>query len=188
MRIEAVSTKDAEQLLEVYGYYVRETAVSFEYDVPSVAEFQGRIAQISQRYPYWKAVGDDGVVLGYAYANTFKSRAAYDWSVETTIYVRKDARRAGTGRALYQALERSLGHMGILNMNACIAVTDQEDPRLTRDSVYFHEKMGFSPVGRFHNSGYKFSTWYDMMWMEKMLGTHTVPQKPVAFGDWNAGF
>jgi phosphinothricin acetyltransferase len=184
MKIEAVSAKDAEELLDIYAPYVRETAISFEYDVPSVDEFRERISNISAKYPYIKAVDDDGSIVGYAYANTFKARAAYDWSVETTIYVRKNQRRTGVGKALYESLEGFLRKMGILNMNACIAVTSKEDSHLTNDSVYFHEKMGFQPVGTFHNSGYKFHTWYDMIWMEKMIGNHTPTQARVAFGEW----
>jgi phosphinothricin acetyltransferase len=184
MKISPVSTKDAEELLDIYAYYVRETAVSFEYDVPSVDEFRNRIYNISEKYPYIKAVGDDGCIMGYAYANTFKARAAYDWSVETTVYVRKNLRRMGVGKALYNTLEELLRGMGILNMNACIAVTSKEDTHLTNDSVYFHEKMGFTTAGTFHNSGYKYNTWYDMIWMEKIIGKHTSMQPSVAFGEW----
>jgi phosphinothricin acetyltransferase len=182
MKIENVTVSDTEKLLEIYAYYVRETAVSFEYDVPTIGEFEKRIADITTKYPYIKAVNENGTIVGYAYANTFKDRSAYDWSVETTVYIRHDLRRGGVGKLLYQALEERLRKMGILNMNACIAVTSQEDSRLTNDSVYFHEKMGFRLVGTFHNSGYKFGTWYDMVWMEKMIGEHTAVQNPVLFG------
>ena len=184
MRIEAVSIEDAKELLSIYAYYVEKTAISFEYDVPSIDEFRNRIVTISEKYPYIKAVNDEGLILGYAYANTFKGRSAYDWSVETTVYVRKDMRRTGTGKALYQALEEILSSMGILNMNACIAVTSKEDRHLTNDSFYFHEKMGFKLVGTFHDIGYKYDTWYDMVWMEKMIGKHSSMQAPVSFGDW----
>jgi phosphinothricin acetyltransferase len=182
MKIENVTTDDAGNLLDIYAYYVRETAVSFEYDVPSIGEFKKRIADITAKYPYIKAVNDDGVIVGYAYANTFKDRAAYDWSVETTVYIRNDLRRKGVGKLLYGALEELLRNMGILNMNACIAVTSHEDNHLTNDSVFFHEKSGFQLVGTFHNSGYKFDTWYDMIWMEKMIGEHSKMQNPVSFG------
>jgi phosphinothricin acetyltransferase len=189
VKVENVTIEDAEELLAIYAYYIRETAVSFEYDVPTIGTFEKRIAEITAKYPYLKAVNEDGVILGYAYANTFKDRAAYDWSVETTIYVRNDLRRAGIGRKLYSALAVLLQNMGILNLNACIAVTSQEDPHLTNDSVSFHEKMGFQLVGTFHNSGYKFNTWYDMIWMEKLIGKHCTAQNPVSFGrcDWKSG-
>ena len=180
MTIEKVTIDDAEELLAIYAPYVRDTAVSFEYVVPSVEEFVDRILQISAKYPYIKAV-EDGKIIGYAYANTFKGRKAYDWSVETTIYVKQDARRKGVGVQLYTALERALCEMGIKNMNACIASTEQEDEHLTNDSYYFHKKMGFELVGTFHQSGYKFDRWYDMIWMEKLIGTHDVPAEKVEF-------
>jgi phosphinothricin acetyltransferase len=184
MKIEAVSIEDAEELLDLYAYYVKNTAISFEYDVPSIVEFQNRIRNISEKYPYIKAVDDNGSIMGYAYADTFKARAAYNWSVETTVYVRNNLRKIGVGKTLYQALERLLSSMGILNMNACIAITSKEDTHLTNDSACFHEKMGFKQAGTFHNSGYKFNTWYDMIWMEKIIGQHTSTQAPVAFGEW----
>ncbi|MDO4491631.1 MAG: GNAT family N-acetyltransferase [Lachnospiraceae bacterium] len=183
MKIEAVTKADAAELLAIYAPYVTDTAVSFEYEVPSLEEFESRIESIASRLPYLKAV-EDGRIIGYAYAAPFKGRKAYDWSAETTIYLRQDQRRKGTGRALYQQLEQLLQKIGIMNMNACIAVPGEESPRLTMDSILFHERMGFLPVGTFHNSGYKFDIWYDMMWMEKMLGQHKSPHPPVQFGQW----
>lgn len=183
MKIEKVTIKDAKQLLEIYAPYVENTAVSFEYEVPGIQEFEDRIRAISSEYPYLKAtVGDE--IWGYAYAGRFKARRAYDYSVETTIYIRQDRRGQGIGKALYGALEVSLMDMGILNMNACIAVPGTKDEHLTNDSRYFHEKMGFSLVGTFHNSGYKFHTWYDMIWMEKMLGEHKAEPDKVRLGEW----
>lgn len=162
IKIEQVNIEDAEELLSIYAPYVRDTAISFEYEVPSLAEFQERIRMISTQLPYIKAVEDDKI-LGFAYAAKFKERKAYDWSVEVTVYVRKGARRKGVGSRLYSALEDSLRRMGVLNMNACIAVPKEEDEHLGNDSYHFHKKMGYRLVGTFHNSGYKFDTWYDMV-------------------------
>ena len=184
MTIEKATIDDAEELLAIYAPYVRDTAVSFEYVVPSVEEFVDRILQISAKYPYIKAV-EDGKIIGYAYANTFKGRKAYDWSVETTVYVRRDVKRNGIGRRLYECLEQSLRKMGVLNMNACIASAKVDDAFLTNDSMYFHSRMGFTEVGRFHNSGYKFGRWYDMIWMEKMIGPHDAHPGEVHFGEWD---
>lgn len=183
MKIEMVAPTDASELLEIYAPYVKETAISFEYDVPSVEEFKNRIRNILEKYPYIKALDNKNKIIGYAYAGSFKARKAYDWSVETTVYVRKDCRRGGVGRNLYQVLEGMLKEMGILNMNACIATPKTNDLHLTKDSLFFHEKMGFSIVGTFHNSGYKFHTWYDMVWMEKMIGEHMENQPAVKFGN-----
>lgn len=118
------------------------------------------------------------------YAGKFKNRRAYDWSVEVTVYVRLDSRRAGVGKILYHALEDSLKRIGVLNMNACIACPKEEDEHLCNDSFYFHEKMGFHLVGTFHDCGYKFNTWYDMIWMEKIIGEHQKHQRNVRYGEW----
>lgn len=186
MIIEPVKIEDAKELLEIYEPYVKNTAISFEYEVPSLSEFEDRIRNISSILPYIKAV-DNGRILGYAYANKFKERKAYDWSVETTIYVRSDLKRSGIGKMLYDALEKSLIDIGILNMNACIAFTNNEDDHLTNDSFRFHEKIGFKLVGTFHACGYKFNTWYDMIWMEKMIEKHKTNQEDVKYGTWKIG-
>ena len=183
MEIMPVKTEDAEELLSIYAPYVRDTAISFEYEVPSLADFQDRIRSVSSALPYIKAV-EDGEILVYAYAGKFKNRKAYDWSVEVTVYVRKNSRRSGVGKLLYHALEDSLKRIGVLNMNACIARPKKNDEYLSDDSYHFHEKMGFHLVGTFHNSGYKFDTWYDMIWMEKIIGEHQKHQENVRYGEW----
>ena len=184
VRILKVREEDALDLLSIYAPYVLNTAISFEYEAPSAEEFAQRIRNISARYPYIKAVNDDGTVLGYAYAAPFKNRRAYDWSVETTVYVRQDLRRNGIGRKLYDALEEALRKMGVLNLNACIAYTSAPDEHLTNDSMLFHQKLGFETVGTFHKCGYKFGKWYDMIWMEKMIGEHKANQPDVSFGTY----
>ena len=186
MTIEKVTPQDAAALLEIYAPYVEQTAISFETVAPSVEEFTERIVNISARLPYIKAV-EDGKILGYAYAGSFKGRKAYDWSVETTIYVRGECRKSGVGRVLYDALEKSLKGMGILNLNACIAFTRNEnDAHLTNDSMHFHEHMGYRLVGEFEKCANKFDTWYNMIWMEKHIGNHEdgVPVPNPDFGNW----
>lgn len=181
MKIRIAAEKDAEQLLEIYTPYVERTAVTFEYDVPSVTEFRQRIAHVLERYP-WIVAERDGEIAGYAYASAFKERAAYGWAVETTIYVREECRRAGVGRELYLTLERILAEQNILNANACIAYQEREDEYLTKDSVRFHERMGYVKAAHLHRCGYKFGTWYDMIYMEKMIGTHKkVPEAVIPF-------
>lgn len=178
--IRTAVLQDAEVLLEIYAPYVKNTAITFEYDVPTVEEFAGRMSNVLRRYPYLVAEVD-GEPAGYAYAGPFKERAAYDWAVETTVYVKEDMKKHGIGRALYEALEKTLAAQGILNLNACIAFPEKEDEYLTTDSVKFHKKMGFSEVGRFHKCGCKFGRWYDMVWMEKHIGTHEENPAEVRF-------
>ncbi len=181
--IRRVTENDAEALLEIYAPYVISTAISFETKAPSSEEFRNRIKTISERYPYI-AAEENGKIVGYAYAGPFKTRRAYDWSVETTIYIKESEKGKGIGRKLYEALEEALKSMGIINMNACIAFPQGEDEHLTKDSPKFHEVLGFELVGRFHSCAYKFGKWYDMIWMEKAIGQHSEVPDNVAFGSW----
>ena len=158
-------------MLAIYAPYVEHTAVTFEYNVPSEEEFLRRISKVQSRYP-WLVAEDNGRVVGYAYAGVFKERDAFQWAVETSIYVDVSMKRLGIGRLLHDALEERLRSQGILNMNACIAYPRQEDEYLTRDSVSFHAKLGYKQVAHFHQCGKKFGRWYDMIWMEKMIGEH----------------
>lgn len=166
--IRQAGVEDAEELLGIYSYYVEKTAISFEYDVPSVSEFASRIRNIQEKYPYIVAVRD-GKIVGYSYAGVFKGRAAYDHCVETTIYLEKGVEKQGIGKKLYDQLEAELKACGIKNLYACIAVCDVEDEFLTNNSWEFHEHIGYKLVGRFHKCGYKFDNWYDMIWMEKFV-------------------
>jgi len=169
---------DAERLVEVYAPYVRETAITFEYEVPSVETFRGRMEKILEKYPYLVAERD-GRIVGYAYAGIFNERPAADWSVETAIYVERGNRRTGVGRELYKALEQALSRQNIINLNACIACPEAEDKYLTYNSIRFHEHMGYHMVGRFYKCGYKFGRWYHLAWMEKHLREHPAKPEPV---------
>ena len=171
MKIRSASPDDAKRLLEIYAYYVAETAVSFEIDIPSEQEFRGRIENTLRKYPYL-VLEEDGVTQGYAYAGVFKGRTAYDRSCEVSIYVNRNAKRLGYGRKLYEALEERLKTQGILNMYACIAHPVTEDEYLSKDSEKFHRHLGFCTVGEFHQCACKFGRWYNMIWMEKIIGEH----------------
>lgn len=171
IKIRIAAVADAEALLGIYAPYVTDTAITFEYEIPSVEEFAGRITHILEKYPYLVAERQ-GEIVGYAYAGGFHARAAYAWAAETSIYVSRESKKCGVGGALYRALEAALSAQGILNMNACIAYPQQEDEHLTRNSVDFHAHMGYRWVGEFRQCGYKFDRWYDMVWMEKLIGAH----------------
>jgi len=177
-RIRIATEQDAEELLEIYAPYVENTAITFEYTVPTVQEFAQRIHHVLEKYPYLIAEREDKIV-GYAYAGTFKERAAYDWAVETTVYVREDQKKTGVGRALYEALEKILALQNIQNLNACIAYLEIEDQYLTHNSVQFHEHLGYRLVGEFYKCGYKAGRWYNMVWMEKHIGEHEDNPKEV---------
>lgn len=181
VKIRTMSSDDAEALLEIYAPYVERTAISFEYDVPSSEEFRERMKSRLENYPCLVAEAD-GTILGYAHTGPFVGRAAYQWSSETSIYLRENYRKLGVGRALYEALEKVSTAQNILNLNACIGYPGKEDEYLTMNSVRFHEHMGYQIAGMFHNSGYKFGRWYHMVWMEKLIGEHKdKPEKVIPF-------
>lgn len=167
--IRTVELKDAQALLNIYAPYVTKTAISFEYDVPSLDEFTQRIIHISKNYPYVVAE-ENGEILGYAYAHVFYGREAYCKSVEVSIYVDCTKKQKGIGKALYTELEHLLKAQGIEALFACIAYSeDDKDPYLTRDSIHFHQKIGYVQCGHFHRCGYKFNRCYDVVYMEKHI-------------------
>ncbi len=163
---------DAEELVKIYAPYVLNTAITYEYDVPSISEFKKRIENTLKGYPYLVAVYDSKIV-GYAYAGRFHTREAYKYSAELSVYISMDMRGKGIGFELYNRLEKKLKEMGIKNLYACVAYIENEDEYLNHDSVRFHEKFGFNTVGRLNKCGYKFGRWYDMLYMEKFIGEHT---------------
>lgn len=179
--IRPATISDAAALNAIYSGYIADTAITFEDDILTDGQFAARMKDIMAFYPYFVAESG-GEIVGYAYAGKFKNRSAYDWSVESTVYVKRGAQRMGTGSALYAALEEALKSQGIINMYACIAVPEVDDEFLTHGSVYFHERMGFKIVGEFVNCGCKFGRWYNMVWMQKLLGEHeSDPERPVPY-------
>ncbi len=144
--IRDAGPEDAETLQKIYDWYVRNTAVTFEYETPTAAQFRERMERTMERYPYLIAE-TDGRADGYCYAGPFVGRAAYDWSCELSIYLRPDVRRNGIGRMLYGEMEKRLRAMGIRNLYACIGVPRGEDAYLTRDSERFHKRMGAGEMG-----------------------------------------
>lgn len=170
MEIRPALIEDVPKLTEIYAPYVRETAVTFDYQVPSAEAFAALIQSTLRKYPFLVAKEDEKI-LGYAYVSDYKKKKAYDWSVETTIYVRQDAQRSGIGSRLYEAMENYLLKQHICNLYACITYPNPA-------SIAFHERFGYKIAAHFSNSGYKLGKWYDIVWMEKHLDPHPVPPEP----------
>lgn len=166
--IRDVRLEDAVRLVEIYSYYVTDTAVSFEYKVPTVEEFKERIKKTTEKYPYLVCVKNERIA-GYVYAGAYSSREAYDWTVTTSIYVDKDYRRQGIGSSLYSALEKRLRAQGIVNALAGVAYCEKEDEYLTHDSYKFHKIAGYEKAADLKAVGKKFNRWYDLLWMQKRL-------------------
>ena len=162
---------DVPRLLEIYDHYVKNTAITFDYDTPAADEFRQKMEKTLRRYPYL-VIERDGRIEGYAYAGPFVGRAAYARSCEMTVYLDHSALKKGLGRMLYVALEERLRAAGMLNLYACIGMPDKDDEYLTSNSADFHAHLGYVKVGEFHKCGYKFGRWYNMVWMEKIIGEH----------------
>lgn len=152
---------DAANLVAIYAPYVEKTAITFETQVPTVEDFENRIKKTMEKFPYLVAI-EEGQIVGYAYASTYYARAAYDWTVELSVYVQKEARGKGVGTLLYTALEQELTARGFKNFLACIALPNPA-------SIALHEKRGYEQVAHFKKVGYKFGTWHDIVWLQKSL-------------------
>lgn len=167
MTIRNATPDDAEELLAIYTPYIEQTAITFEYVAPSVEEFRQRIITFQKTHPYLVAEDESGII-GYSYAHQLKDRAAFMHSAETTIYIRRDYRGKGVGRALYTELEKRLRQQGVIGMYASIAWTDTPNEYLTHNSPEFHAHMGYVKCAHFHRCGFKFDKWFDIIWMEKL--------------------
>ena len=180
--IRFAKPEDAKELLKIYAYYVTDTAISFETEVPSEEEFKLRIEEVLKSYPFIVACKDDEI-LGYAYLHSFVGRKAYELSAETTIYLNPDKKKMGIGKKLYSVLEDIAKEQNITNLYSCIGYVDKEDEYLNNNSVQFHEHIGFRIVGKFENCGHKFGRWYHMVWMEKIIGEHKKIREFIRFKD-----
>ena len=185
--IRLATPADAAQLAEIYAPIVRDTAISFEVDPPDAAEMARRVAESLPAFP-WLVADASGEVLGYVYASRHRARAAYLWSVDTTVYVHARARRRGVGRALYTTLFGILTLQRFCNAYAGISLPNP-------GSVGLHEAVGFQKVGVYRGVGYKLGDWRDVGWWERVIQPRpALPQAPAdmtaarAMAGWDAAF
>ena len=165
--IRRAAAGDAAALLDIYAPYIRDTAITFEYDVPAAEEFAARIGDIARTHPYL-VCERDGRPVGYAYAHNIRERAAYDWAAELSVYLAPAAQGQGAGTALYRCL------IDLLILYGCVTLPNEKSERL-------HEKLGFAPVGVWHGAGWKFGRWHDVGWLEKRLGGDGAAQPVIPF-------
>ena len=161
--------KDADipAILNIYSPYVRNTAISFEYTVPTLEEFTQRFQGITRQFP-WLVWEEDGMVLGYAYGSLPFGREAYRWCAAASIYLAPEVQGKGIGRKLYSTLEALLAAQGYRKVYAIIT---SDNP----GSLGFHQKLGYRLLACFENCGIKFSKLYSVVWMEKDLNTGEIP-------------
>jgi L-amino acid N-acyltransferase YncA len=167
-----IATKDDAPVIQaIYAPIVENTFISFETEVPTVAEMGKRIETITQQYP-WLVLEKNNEILGYVYASPHRSRMAYQWSVDVTAYIHQNARRMGVGRALFTSLFEILKLQGYYNAFAGIALPNAA-------SVGLHEAMGFTYLGVYKNVGYKQNAWHDVGWWQLCLQeTEAEPLSP----------
>jgi L-amino acid N-acyltransferase YncA len=157
-KVRLATEADSTSILEIYAPFITDTVITFEYEVPTVTEFGNKITNIQRKYP-WLICEVNGSVVGYAYASQFNERAAYDWSVDFSVYIKPQYHRKRIGKALYFALLELLKLQGYYNAYAGVTL-----PNIKSESL--HKSFGFKPVGIYQNVGYKFGNWHDVKWFE----------------------
>jgi len=152
--IREIKLEDAPQVCEIYNYYIENTTITFEEDPITLQEMRERVVHITQKYP-WFVEEESGIIIGYAYANRWKERSAYRFTVETSVYVRDAYRGRGIGTRL---MERLLSYLKEANIHTVIAGISLPN----ESSVRLHEKLGFQWIAQFPEVGYKFGRWLDV--------------------------
>jgi L-amino acid N-acyltransferase YncA len=174
--LRLATSDDAADIVAIYRPVVAFTPTSFEIEPPDAREIERRIQETLMAYP-WLVCDWGGRVAGYAYATRHRTRAAYQWSVDASVYVHQDWRRCGIGRALYTSLFRVLAAQGYFNVYAGITLPNAE-------SVGLHESVGFQSVGVYRKVGYKFGVWHDVGWWQLGLQPPVAtPRPPLSLGE-----
>ena len=172
MKVRAARPDDAAAIAAIYAPYVTGSSVSFETEAPDAAEIARRMAEGVDHYPWLIACEEDGAVVGYAYACAFRSRPAYRFSVETTVYVAGDAQRRGVGGTLYGALLPVLEAQGYAQAIAAITLPNPA-------SVKLHEQLGYRRVGTYEEVGFKQGGWHSVgLWQRALAPPVAMPAEP----------
>jgi phosphinothricin acetyltransferase len=172
--IRVAGEGDATAIAAIYAPYVQKTAISFEIEPPAAETMAQRIATTLETHP-WLVADCGGEVIGYAYAGKHRERAAYRWTVDTTVYVETAAHRRGIGHALYRVLLDMLRQQGFRSVFAEIVLPNP-------GSVRLHESAGFKPIGIHKDIGFKLGIWHDIgYWRMGLADSNALPSEPVPF-------
>ena len=172
LRVRDARGDDAAAIAAIYAPVVRDTPISFELEPPDAATMRQRVLDTLERRP-WLVCERDGEVVGYAYAASHRERAAYQWCVETSVYIAESARRQGVGSTLYRALLPLLARQGYVHAYAGITLPNPA-------SVGLHEALGFRPIGVYRAIGFKLGAWHDVGWWDLTLPARALPAQPAA--------
>ena len=175
MKIRSATPQDAEAFVAIFAPVVRDTAISFEWEPPTVDEMRARIAKTLDKYPWLVAENASGEVAGYAYAGSHRDPPSYQWSVNTSVYIHEDARGRGIGRLLYESLHRQLVELGYYRAYAGISLPHP-------GSVALHESVGYRPIGVYEKVGFKHGAWRDVGWwvreLQPLVDNPPPPRRP----------
>ncbi len=161
LQIQVASNYEASAMHEIYKSFVDKTFASFEYDAPTLTQFQDRVRAVNEKH-LWLVGKLDSQVKGYAYAGPHRSREGYKYSVETSVYVNEADHGQGFASQLYEELFRRLEPMDYYHAYAGITLPND-------GSVALHKKFGFAHIGTFPKVGYKFGKWLDVTWWHREL-------------------
>ncbi|MEO5564964.1 MAG: N-acetyltransferase family protein [Chitinophagaceae bacterium] len=176
--IRLATAADAQGILNIYAPYIKNTSLTFETEIPSVASFGKRIADYLENWP-WLVCEIDGIIAGYAYGSRYRERMGYQWCVECSAYIHDNFLRAGIGSALYKSLFDVLKLQGYRNVYAVINLPNDR-------SVTFHEKMGFQHFATYENVGYKLGKWKNVGWWQLVINEYNEePSAPKLFAALN---
>jgi len=170
-RIRLIRPSDAQATLNIYAPYVEETIISFEYEAPSLQEWETRIRTNTADYPWLVCETGEGEIVGYAYGSRHRYRTAYNWSPESTVYLSAKYHGLGIARVLYETLFEMLRLQGYVNVYAGVGIPNAK-------SEGFHEDLGFTEIGIFKKVGYKLGAWHDTKWFQFHLAAH-LPDPPM---------
>lgn len=181
IKLRLAKPADSGDILAIYAPYIEKTSFTFETDVPSPEAFAERISSYLESWP-WLVCEVDGVIAGYAYAARYRERVAYQWSVESSVYIHDDHQRKGIARILYSALFKILKRQGFRNVYAVINLPNEK-------SVAFHESMGFRYFATYEQVGYKLGQWKNVGWWRLIVNEFDQePAAPILFSLLNKDF
>lgn len=177
--IRIAEEKDAKEIHDIYDYFVKNTAVTFSTENPSIEEYKKQIAETKKIYPYFVAQDSSGKILGFIYGHQLRPHESYKWNVESTVYLSPDApKRCGIGTALYKKFMETLSRQGFKYVYGVITSEN-------KISVSMHKKLGFKEIGNFPNAGNKNGKWYGILWMQMQLGEISEnPKEPIPFSEF----
>ena len=177
MSIRPAAAGDAAALAALYAPYVTDSTISFETEPPGAAGFRERIAAGGPLYPWLVACGEDGAVLGYACASPFRPRPAYRFTVETSVYLAREAAGRGIGRTLYAALLETLAAQGFAQAIGAISLPNPA-------SVALHKRLGFVHAGTYEEVGFKLGRWISVgLWQRALAPPADPPREPRPFAE-----